>query len=980
MAMTGGTAKLVKTTYPFTDKTKAVNLYVYYKSSQSVADNKSTVTVGMYVTTPSGWDIGSWTDYNGSYVGTTANTFNGTIPNFSGTRWLVENKTFTVTHNADGTGKATIYWKWGVNSPWGGYVNPSGSFSIDLPTIARATTPTLSATSVQMGKTIKVTMNRAASSFTHKLKYTINGVTGDIASSLGTSYTWTIPKDLVRHIPNLLQAAVTITCETYSGGSKIGEKTVSFTATVPSASAPTLSASSVQMGKSVTITTNREVSYYTHTLKYTLSDATGTIATGVTTSKAWTVPDLVQKIPNLLKGTVTITCETYNGTAKVGAKTVSLTVTVPNASVPTLSISSVQMGNTVTITTNRTVSNYTHTLKYTLNGTTGIIATGVTTSKVWTVPDLVALIPNATSGNATITCETYNGTAMVGSKTVGLVIKAYSATAPVFSSETVQLGKTVTISLGRASAKYTHNLTYAIGSASGNIGTQVGTSKTWTVPATFIKEIQNATSATVTITCVTYNGTAIIGTVKKTINVTVLSGSDPQFVKNPVITEKATIIFNRQDTQYKHDIKITFGEKQITRYDIATDSVDILFPLEFATQVPNGTSGTGSLYCVTKNGTAIVGEKSVPFTATIPDNEQTKPKFTPIFEIINDNLPSKFDGILIQSKSKLKVKFAASSETSSIKSYSTKVQSATYNGNPAVTSAITQSGKIKLIYTVTDTRGYSRTKTDELTVIPYSKPHLIPYAGYSLICCRSLSDGTASAKGKYVLAQAKGACSAVEYENVTFNTCRLKYRYKTAKATDYDMDWIPLASNEINGILGDNEFDLKTAYSVQLAVEDDIGEERSYSFPIPYISVPIHEGEEGKNLGLGQYCDYSEAERIDVGWKTYFNTGIGSRVIFADTDGPGWLKGETLENKMPDADTSAFLNYTLFLAVINNTGDVPTAVLCVRTGNTICGSYIGGENANTYSIRINHVPDLTVLENLYATTGTPTIKALYALL
>ena len=30
MAMTGGTEVLLKTTYPFSDKTKAVKLYLYY--------------------------------------------------------------------------------------------------------------------------------------------------------------------------------------------------------------------------------------------------------------------------------------------------------------------------------------------------------------------------------------------------------------------------------------------------------------------------------------------------------------------------------------------------------------------------------------------------------------------------------------------------------------------------------------------------------------------------------------------------------------------------------------------------------------------------------------------------------------------------------------------------------------------------------------------------------------------------------------
>lgn len=144
MAMTGGTAKLVHTGYCDSNSNLPIKVYVYYKTSTNSSTLKSTVTCGMYVTTPSGWDIGEWGDYNGSYVGTKSLTFDGSIPNFSGTRWLVENKSFTVNHNAT-TGKATatIYWKWGVNSSWGQCINPSGSFTITLPTIqTKCTAPT----------------------------------------------------------------------------------------------------------------------------------------------------------------------------------------------------------------------------------------------------------------------------------------------------------------------------------------------------------------------------------------------------------------------------------------------------------------------------------------------------------------------------------------------------------------------------------------------------------------------------------------------------------------------------------------------------------------------------------------------------------------------------------------------------------------------------------------------------------------------
>ena len=171
MAMTGGKSKLVATGTP-SGWPGPIALYVYYKEdSQSVENNQTVLSLGMYVTTPSGYYFGQWDDFNGSYVGTATSgsnckTFDGGCPsNTTVTRWLVENQKVTVTHNSDGTKNVTIYWKWGVNSPWGRIQNPSGSFSISLTTIPRASTiDSLScATSYLTGKlTYKYTPKSAA--------------------------------------------------------------------------------------------------------------------------------------------------------------------------------------------------------------------------------------------------------------------------------------------------------------------------------------------------------------------------------------------------------------------------------------------------------------------------------------------------------------------------------------------------------------------------------------------------------------------------------------------------------------------------------------------------------------------------------------------------------------------------------------------------------------------------------------------------
>ena len=147
MAMTGGTARLVSKGTP-SGWPGPISLYVYYKEdSQSKEDNQTVLSLGMYVTTPSGWHLGKWTDWNGSYVGIATSgdgykRFDGSCPaGTEGTRWLVENQKVTVKHNDDGTKKVTIYWHWGVNSSWPGVMNnPSGSFAVDLTTIPRAST------------------------------------------------------------------------------------------------------------------------------------------------------------------------------------------------------------------------------------------------------------------------------------------------------------------------------------------------------------------------------------------------------------------------------------------------------------------------------------------------------------------------------------------------------------------------------------------------------------------------------------------------------------------------------------------------------------------------------------------------------------------------------------------------------------------------------------------------------------------------
>ena len=121
------------------------------------------------------------------------------------------------------------------------------------------------------------------------------------------------------------------------GAISVSGKSMALT-TIPRAS--TVSCSTANIGSNATITINRASSSFTHTLSYTFGSLDGTIVTKTSnTSVAWTIPtSFYAIIPNSKSGTGTITCDTYNGSTKIGTKTCTFTATVNESySRPTLS-------------------------------------------------------------------------------------------------------------------------------------------------------------------------------------------------------------------------------------------------------------------------------------------------------------------------------------------------------------------------------------------------------------------------------------------------------------------------------------------------------------------------------------------------------------------------------------------------------------------------------------------------------------------
>lgn len=246
-------SKYIGTTTASTTKNLYLRIYAKY-TSQSVAENKSYVSYKstLYV------EGGGTYFYTGNY---TTKTLSGTgatsvSADAQGNYYIGETTlseiSGVVSHGSEGTASVSITAGW-VSTPW--EINGSLTGTASLPTIARATTPTLSTTSTTMGWNVTITLKPANSTFKHKLRYDFGGSTGnadgmsvgwDFTPAGNTTVTFTPPTSLSKQIPTADSANCSIICYTYlSNGTHVGTKTVNLTVSVPVYS-PTI--------KSVTLT------------------------------------------------------------------------------------------------------------------------------------------------------------------------------------------------------------------------------------------------------------------------------------------------------------------------------------------------------------------------------------------------------------------------------------------------------------------------------------------------------------------------------------------------------------------------------------------------------------------------------------------------------------------------------------------------------------------------------------------------------
>lgn len=211
------------------------SIHVYAdETTVDTANNRSYISTELWIngSSYSAYNVDCNVTGGGGYTNSHLSA-NGWVQLVSGGFWAP--------HNSDGTGTATVgsYYSSGYGSM------PYGEFTLTLTKIARASQPSINtypgnSPDITAGTACTIHMNKQ-STFTHKVSYWFGNKKGTIATGVVDNCSWTPPVDLLDQIPNATTGTGTISVETYSGSTKIGDtKSCGFTLHLPSNSNPTV--------------------------------------------------------------------------------------------------------------------------------------------------------------------------------------------------------------------------------------------------------------------------------------------------------------------------------------------------------------------------------------------------------------------------------------------------------------------------------------------------------------------------------------------------------------------------------------------------------------------------------------------------------------------------------------------------------------------------------------------------------------------
>lgn len=303
-----------------------------------------------------------------------------------------------------------------------------------------------------------------------------------------------------------------------------------------------------------------------------------------------------------------------------------------------------------------------------------------------------------------------------------------------------------------------------------------------------------------------------------------------------------------------------------------------------------GDSKTFTVELETFNSSTSLGTKTAAIKLIVPAS--VKPSVSIAIAEDNSTMKSKNWGVYVQGKSQLKVTLTGSGiNSSTIKSYWSKVEEITNNSQTYTSGILTASGTGKKVEaTVTDSRGHiSNTVTKEYELKAYSSPSL---SNISISRCNDSNvetdDGT---RLKYSFT---GVISSVKNGSTEKNNAMFRIRWKLKTATSWENnDYKNISTNfsgTFSGTITTNQ--AGTAVSFNASNSYDIRIQAIDAFETVNVDREIGTGfdlmnfhSSGKSMAIGKKSEANATDqKLEIGLDAYFIKDIylkGTKIFWS---------------------------------------------------------------------------------------------------
>lgn len=556
---------------------------------------------------------------------------------------------------------------------------------------------------------------------------------------------------------------------------------------------------------------------------------------------------------------------------------VSGSVTLPQiARASTISGLNTYLGTQGGITITRQSSSFTHTITYTFGSASGTIATKTSAVTVnWTPPvSLISQITNATSRTGTLTCTTYSGDTAIGTSTSTLTLKVPNSTIADVSAE---LGVAKSLSVTNpCSSQLTYIVTYKFPSTATAVQIWSSTSKTYsyTFPTSLAASITDAVSGTGTITVQTKNGTASVGTATATLTLSIPRASIGN-ISATMGTAKTITINNYGMSSLEYKITYSFGSSSGTVTNrTSSTSVSFTFPTSLVSEIPNASSGTGTLTITTYNGTSTIGTRTSTLTLTAQASAVPSATFTTT--IVNTSSTIDAWGIAVQGYSSISASVTGTGYNGSTikqmslsgtginvtQTYSTT--SATLTASSGVLSSVT--GDQTYSASVVDSRGRSASISSQtITIWQYNLPTL---DNVSILRCTSA--GVIDPTGNYVKPTYTAGYSSLDGNN----TATISLQYRELGASSWSTYSGTVTSGTAITLPGQEGVDVSKTYEMRLSIRDALNTVYSTLVSVPSARRVLNVNPTGDSLAVGGFADVNASDEFKVYWNTIMENGL----------------------------------------------------------------------------------------------------------